>query len=220
MTNTSATGGYLLPAAAPAPLEGQALAAFLQGWVAGVSGITPTSLVRPRWQPEPPNIPQAHTCWAAVGVTRRAADEYPFVGHNGAAAGGLGADCMQRHETMDVLCSFYDTGVTGQADFYSAQFRDGAVISQNLATLREAGMALVRATTPVTVPSLFKQRWLYRVDLEVVIRRQIDRQYPVENLVAASGDVYTDGGLPPQPWAVQQAEDELHVRQRRRPGRR
>ena len=57
MTNTSATGGFLSPLSTPAPLEDQALADFFQQYVAGITGIA-GNLVRPRWQAEPPNIPQ------------------------------------------------------------------------------------------------------------------------------------------------------------------
>lgn len=175
--------------------------AFLQSWMSGISGL-PGAMVRPRWQTEPPNIPQAGECWAALGVRARPSDEYPYVGHLSMANGGIGADLLQRHETLDILTSFYDTGVTGQADFYAAQFRDGTAIQQNRDPLILAGMGLVRVGSLVTVPSLLKLRWLYRVDLEVTIRRQIDRVYPVENLVAAQGSVITEEGLPPVPFSV------------------
>ena len=45
------------------------------------------------------------------------------------------------------------------------------------------------------VPSLLKQRWLYRVDLPLTIRRQIIRTYAVENLLGLTGEVVTDSGL-------------------------
>jgi hypothetical protein len=65
-------------------LEGQKLQDFLQQWVAGVAGLDST-LVRPRWQRVPPNIPDFDTpCWAAVGLQRaRPIGVYAWVGHNG-----------------------------------------------------------------------------------------------------------------------------------------
>lgn len=67
MSNTSATGGYLLPEQSPAPLEGDALDDFFHDIVAGITGLD-TNLVRPRWQETPPPAPKRGTNWAAVGV--------------------------------------------------------------------------------------------------------------------------------------------------------
>src|ERR1039458_4174886 len=122
-------------------------------------------MVRPRWQPEPPDIPTAGEAWAALGVTSRPSDEYPYIKHDGAAEGGLGNDQMQRHETLTILTSFYDLGSTGLADYYAALFRDGMFIPQNREVLLLNGMGLVRTGELLTVPSLFKLRWMYQVDL-------------------------------------------------------
>lgn len=183
MPNTSATGGALSPAVSPAPLEGQTLNRFIQQWIVGITGLDGT-MVRPRWQAEPPNIPTAGTAWAAIGITSRPSDTYPYVRHDPT---GLGSDELQRHETLNLLASFYDLGTNGLADNYAALLRDGAAIPQNLEPLTVAGMALVETGDPVAVPSLLKTRWLYRVDLPVSLRRQINRIYPVENLLSSQG---------------------------------
>lgn len=201
MPNDSTTGGYLQSAAAPTPLEGKDLLIFLQTWMVGITGL-PGNMVRPRWQPESPDIPQAGNVWAALGVTSRPSDVYPFIGHDSLADGGIGRDKLERQEELVILTSFYDTGVTGLADFYAALFRDGTAIAQNREPLELAGMAFVRAGELTTLPSLIKQRWLYQVDLEIVVRRQIDRTYPVRNLVAAQGKVLNDLGAPAAPWVV------------------
>ena len=182
----------------PAPFEGLQLLQFLQQWIVGVSGLPPT-LVRPRWQAEPPNIPPAGDSWAAFGVVRRPSDEYPYSGWDPSTSTYL----LWRQETVEMLTSFYDTGSTGWADYHASILRDGAAIAQNREPLTLAGFGLVRCGDLVTVPSLLKLRWLYRVDLEVTLRRQITRQYPVETLVAARGDIYTDGGYPPQPFEAE-----------------
>lgn len=192
--NDSSTGGFLQPAANPAPLEGANLLDFIQAWFVGICGLA-GSMVRPRWQAEPPDIPQAGNCWMAFGITNRESDQYPYVEHE-----ANGSDALQRHERLDILTSFYDTGVTGLADQFASLLRDGTAIAQNREYLTDAGMGLVKAGNLLTVPSLLKQRWLYRVDLEIVIRRQIDRVYPVRSILSTSGDIYTDTGLPPQPF--------------------
>lgn len=72
----------------PAPLAGTSLANFLQQMVSGITGIDQT-LVRPRWQTEPPNRPAQATNWAAIGVERRRPEGFvaASVGHTVLAAG-------------------------------------------------------------------------------------------------------------------------------------
>lgn len=202
MPNTSATGGFLLPAANPAPLEGQALLRFFQVILVGITGL-PGNMVRPYWQEEPPDVPDAGVAWAAFKITRRPSDEYPFVGRLG-YLGEIGSDNLQRHEELDIFTTFYDTGSTGLdntgglADYYVALLRDGLAIPQNREPLFLTGMGLTKVGVLVTVPVIFKKRWQYRVDFEFSVRRQIDRTYPVQTIVSATGTINYDTGLPPQ----------------------
>lgn len=208
--NSSASGGYLVPAVSPTPLEDQALLRFFQGMIVGITSL-PGTMVRPYWQTEPVDVPDAGVAWAAFKITKRPSDEYPFVGRNPYGADD-GADHLQRHELLEILTSFYDTGVTGvgngggMADTNAALLRDGLAIAQNRTPLFNIGYGLVRIGDVITVPVIFKQRWQNRVDFEWAVRREIDRSYPVETLVAAQGDLYTDGGLPPEPFNVSNPE--------------
>jgi len=190
MTDSTAAG-FLIPAATPAPLEGQALLDFLQGVIVGITGLDGT-LVRPVWQSEPPNMPDAGTAWCAFRITTRPSDAYPYIKHN---ADGDGADALQRHEELHVLNSFYDLGSGGQADGLCAQFRDGLSIAQNREILTLNNMGFVKANEPTPVPVIVKTRWLYRVDLEWILRRQIDRIYPVRTILSAHSTLGTDDGM-------------------------
>lgn len=193
MSNDSTTGGPLAPdpSPAPAPLEGRALLTFIQAWVATLSGLD-GSLVRPRWQAEPPNIPDAGVAWAAVGVHDRRSDAFPVVLHHPDVDG---YDTLQRHQYLDVLCSFYDLGVDGLADLHADQLSDGAAIAQNREVLMLNGFALVEAPPQGrSVPSLIKARWLYRVDVPVSLRRVVLRNYPVRNVLSLDGTIYTSDG--------------------------
>lgn len=181
MPNDSSTGGPLSPAVAPAPLEGQGLNRFIQQWIVGITGLA-GNMVRPRWQPEPPDVPDAGDAWAAIGITARAADTFPAILHDPT---GDGADDLQRHETLAVLASFYDLGTNGLADLYASLLRDGLAIPQNSEPLASAGFGLVDVGDLTTVPSLLKSRWLYRVDLPFHLRRAIVRSYPVLNVESA-----------------------------------
>ena len=187
MTDSS-TGGFLSPAASPTPLQGDGLNTFVQPIIVGLTGLA-GALVRPAFQTEPPDAPDGGTAWAAFRYTSRKSDTYPYVGH--AAAG---SDTLRRHETIDILVSFYDLGSSGLADYYAALLRDGFSISQNLEVLRNAGMGFIGCGDLTAVPVILKQRWLYRVDLPFTIRREIVRVYPVLNLLTATATVTTDSG--------------------------
>ena len=183
MPNNSATGGTLLPAA-PAPLEGQSLDRFLQQVVAAVTGLDGT-LVRPRWQKEPPNMPRVGIDWAAVGVMRREADTYASVMHSEHTPG---ADTVFRQEKLHVLVSFYGDTAADNA----GRLREGLSVAQNREILDTVDMAYIGADETVTAPSLVNERWQYRVDLPMVFVRAIRRTYPVLNLLSASGSIVTD----------------------------
>lgn len=191
MSNDSSTGGPLLPIpSGPAPLEGQALNRFLQQWVAALTGL-PGNVVLPRWQADPANIPDAGTSWAAIGVTQRVADNFPHIHHDPT---GEGTDILIRHESLTLGCSFFDLGTNGQADYYAALLRDGSAIAQNREIFDLNGFALVNVGETVAVPVLTKQRWMYRVDMNVFLRRAIERSYPVLNLQRVQGTIVNDDG--------------------------
>ena len=182
MTNTSATGGYLIPDGAIAPpLEDDALDNFLHDFFQGVAGFSDGSLVRPRWLPETPDLPDSSVDWFAFGVTKRPGDPFPAVMHDGTKNAGAGADILTRNELLDILLSFYGPNCQG----YGSLVRDGLMIGQNLETLFLAGMAMVEAKDLTKNPEIVKNKWLSRVDLPVVIRREVRREYPVLNLLSA-----------------------------------
>lgn len=195
MPNDSTTGGYLLPTSdSRAPLEGAALLTFIQNWIVGISGL-PGNMVRPRWQTEPPNIPAEGNAWAAIGITERNPDLYPPMVHvceN--ATNGVGHDEQQQHEFIDILCSFYDRGVTGLADSYAAQTRAGMAVPQNREPLFKAGWGFTDAGPPRPAPSLLKLTWTYRVDLRVVLRRANVRVYPIRNVLTLNGTLQPSAG--------------------------
>jgi hypothetical protein len=203
LANDSSTGGYLVPSgSSPTPLEGQALLRFIQQIIVGITALD-GEVVRPYWQTEPPNVPTEGEVWAAFKVSKRPSDEYPYVGR---VTPDDQNDHLQRHELLEINTSFYDTGSTGLndtgglADTYASLLRDGLAIAQNREPLYNAGMGLVRIGDIVAVPVIFKLRWQNRMDFDWAIRREIDRSYPVLTITSVTGEVNTDGGLPPQPF--------------------
>lgn len=181
MSNTSATGGYLQPAASPAPLEGQTLDGFLQQVVALVVGMDGT-LVRPRWQPEPANMPTGD--WAALGVTRHVPDTYAYTDWDDATQ----TYAFQRHENIEVLVSFYGPNAGSNIDL----LRDNLQVGQNREVLLDNGMGLVDTGDVITAPEIIKQQWVMRKDMLITIRRIIQRSYPILTILSSQITLVTD----------------------------
>lgn len=177
MSSTSASGGLLEPLIAPAPLQDNDLVDFFQEWVSGITGIKGAN-VRPRWQPEPPNLPDAKVDWVAIGIKRRVSDTYANEVHYPV---GDGYNETRRHQILHLLASFYGPN----ADKFAGIFDDGIQVAQNREILTLNGMGLVETGELIAVPEMVKDKWQYRVDLPFSIRRQIVRRYKVENLASA-----------------------------------
>lgn len=186
MSNTSATGGYLIPEVLPAPLEDAALDDFLQTVLVGVTGLDPT-LVRPRWQEIVPDLPDRSVDWCGFGVISRKSDTFAYIGHDGLLSQAEGADLLQRHEELNLRASFYGPN----CQYYGTLLRDGLEIPQNREQLFLAGMGLVSVGDVERAPELVKNIWLSRADLPIVIRRQVLREYPVLNLLSMQGTLAT-----------------------------
>lgn len=191
MTNTSATGGPLVPEAAPQPqpLEGAALLDIIQETLVGLTGLG-SDFVRPRFQAEPPDYPNTGTAWLSFGIISRSSDTFPVLQHQGRVdpddPAFLGQDNFQRQEDIIVLCSFYDTGSSGQAYGLACQLKDGLSVPQNTEALTaDAQIKLAYCGDLLALPSLAKTLWVFRVDLEIRFRRQLNRTYPILNLDSA-----------------------------------
>jgi hypothetical protein len=181
--NTSATGGFIVDRP-PLPITGEQVTRALQKTVMALTGL-PGPLVRPRWQPMPPSQPQADVTWASVGVTQVETDDYPSIVHDGAGtfpgATAPGIDRMVRHSTLTALVTFY--GPT--AETLAASFRDGLYMPQNWEPLAPFGLKLREVRDLARAPEFVAQQWIDRFDVQVMLRQQTDRVYPIYNLDGA-----------------------------------
>lgn len=208
--NTSATGGYLAPSTTPPPSDTD-FARQLSNLIAGVTGIA-GSLVRPRWQPEPPPIPKITENWVAIGVTAvDPADRgTASITHVGRAYDDLGVevpydgrDDLTEHEMITILASVYGPASGG----YASLLRAGLMIDQNWELAHSRGMVLMEVGTIRHVPEMIDGRWYDRRDVEIKIRRQVDRSYPVLNILSAQGELRADRlpstAEPTQDWTTE-----------------
>lgn len=189
--NTSATGGYLSPSDVTPPLEGDALIDFFGDLIAGITGMNRDTAILPAWQPDMPNLPAVGSTWAAIRITDRQGDAYASELHNpgdGTPDGFQGSDTVMRQEVMSLECSFYGPG----ADAAAALFRDGLSVAQNREALQLASFGVLSVGQIQAIPSLIKEKWLYRAVLTATFRRTVQRTYPVLDLKSAGGTVNSE----------------------------
>lgn len=177
----STQAGYLEPTTLTAE-AGDPFDNFMQEVVSGITGIDPT-LVRPRWQPQPPVTPAVGVNWCAIGVTSVIADWNPWVWHVDDPNGGY--DVLRRHERVSLLASFYGP----QSEMYAGWLRDGLFIDQNLAVFRANAVGLIEVDDIVRTAELFREQFRQRSDLNVILKREVRRNYQVKSLLRAMGTI-------------------------------
>lgn len=179
MATNSSSAGYLAPTSTP-PLSGDTLNDVFQSVLVGITGIA-GDLIRPRWQPEPPNQPDFNTNWIAFGITLTKGDVFPYIGHDGINH----VDVVERDQILTVLHSFYGPSSQLIAETYNV----GIQVEQNRDALTAAGIKLVECQEVTTLPALLKEKWVNRFDCRTVFRRRVKWSYPVLDVVANTDSV-------------------------------
>jgi hypothetical protein len=179
--------GYVAPTAANSEFNDIVLKQFLNTLVVGVTGLK-GMLVRPRWQPEPPNEPDFETDWAAIGVTRRTRDVFAF--ETGIVVDDVAFSRVIRNQILETLASFYGPNCEQNGELFAM----GLSESQNREGMFLNGFGLVEVGETLTVPALIKERWLYGVDVPFRMRRQQIYDYPSADLESANGTITLSDG--------------------------
>jgi hypothetical protein len=177
--STSATGGYLVQTETPLPGD-LTFEQYIQQVFVGMLGVDGTQ-VRPKWQKNAAKFdPTPEDNTLMFGVTEVLPDANSFQKFD-----SEGNTVMQRHEEISILCSFY-----GELSKQRAiQLRDAFEISQNRDALREANMGLKSISPTTNVSELKGQVWFKRVDMTIVLKRQVDKTFSVLALVGVQGTI-------------------------------
>lgn len=186
MANDSSTGGLLVPSAVSF-IEDAAWDAFVQAYIVGVTQL-PGSMVRPMAQPEPPAAPPAGTNWCGFICKRAEGDAYGTTVHDPEGNDGQGSDTYMEHETVEIECQFYGNNARSLAKALRTSLR----IPQNNEYWRQQEAGYYWCGELVAVPSLVKERYLYRTDLTFAVRRKLTETVPVLNVTSFSGTVTMD----------------------------
>lgn len=180
-TPNSATGGYIVPVA-PAPLDDAALEDLFHDVIQGLLGFTDGKLIRPRFQPNPPNMPGFDEDWVSFSITPERRDFSPYLRHTPEDNDGAGSTTSEQDQRFTMLLSFYGPN----AGMYQGLFEDGIKIEQNREALDAAGIAWQGNGDSFRLPALMKERWVNRLDQRAYFSRRIIRTYPVLSLASAS----------------------------------
>jgi hypothetical protein len=164
---------------------------FLQPIIVGITGLA-ANMVRPRWQPEPPNLPDYATDWCAIGTTRRTVNGFSYIYHVGAVGSTPGYDNNFRVQDLALLASFYGPN----SDNYSDILVQGFDIAQNRETMYLAGFGYVGCESPVPLADLLNEKWTRRIDVAFTVRRGQTFTYPVLDLKGAQVTISSDNGQP------------------------
>jgi len=167
---------FIRPEAVPTPLEDNALIDAMQATVVGCTGL-PGELVRPRDQPEPPNLPDFSLNWASLGLSVTDSDVFAYIRQIDDENIELEHD-----QEITLLAIFYGT----QAQSYVGLLRDGLQIEQNRFPLGALGVKLVSTGRERHIPALLKEIWQQRYDLPVVWRRRVRRVYKSASVIGAN----------------------------------
>lgn len=185
MANDSTTGGYIQPSTGNA-LDDQALDRVFHDLIMNLTALDPT-LVFPRWQEIPPNMPSNGTSWIAQGITERRDDVVVWQGNDPST--GIFTIC--RNQEIDNLISFYGPN----ASTTEALFRDNISVGQNRDVINALGINLVRVGGTRNMSTKINERWQKRIDVAVTFRRLIYRTYPVDTILSVPFTLETDTGL-------------------------
>jgi hypothetical protein len=186
MTNASTASGYITEVSSDS-LGDDELGDLFQQLIVGLTGLDPT-MVRPRWQPQPPTQPPVSTNWCAVGVINYDSTDYPEIIHNPA---GDGVSDFYRQERIDVLASFYGPNSNNIA----GAFRDGLYVGQNHDTLSASGVKLRAADAITNVPELVNSQYIPRSDIPCSFMRLVHRTYPIRTIGTVKGVIITENGI-------------------------
>jgi hypothetical protein len=191
MPNNSQTGGYLVPSSLNGNLDDKLFYEFMQPVVVGITAL-PGSMVRRRWQPESPNLPDYGTNWASIGLVNEDPDALPYTYHTPASGDVEGFDSVFQNQVMKMLCSFYGPSAGAYANLLVLGF----TVSQNREAMLLQGYSFLGNEKPIITAELINEKWTKRVDVPFEVRRGVTFSYPVYDLDGIQVEIVNDEGVP------------------------
>lgn len=128
-----------------------------------------------------PKQPDINVNWISFGIDVSVPDANAYTNYN--SDGSFGS---QRHETLEIGTDCYGP----DALYISGLIRDGFQIKTNLDALQVAKMGFVETGPARQIPDLVNERFVGRVNMSIILRREVLRVYPVPTIISANGVIY------------------------------
>lgn len=160
----------------------QLLEDVLNPTIAGITQLDGNTQIRPRYQEDPPAVPDRSVNWVAFGINRVTSDTAAAIKQSATSAEVI------RYQEIEVLLSWYGP----QAGNYAEVFRDGLQIGQNRDLLNQNDLGIISIEEARKAPELFKQKYLTRYDMTLMLRRRTARVYPILTLIGFGIELHTD----------------------------
>ena len=189
--------GFVLPSS-PDPINDDLLENFFHDVLGSILNLDPT-LVRPRWQTNPPNQPSNPTTWLSFGIERTPNQANDLVSYT--YTDGVLTNAW--YEEFKILCSFYGP----QMGMFATRLKAGLSIQQNrdaidfsfsevagppvVDTFTSTGITYVNCSEPRNVSILINDIWQKKIDMFVTFRRQIEYSYPIESITQVQATLNT-----------------------------
>ena len=184
MSQTSATGGFLVPSVAPN--FDDSLVDLVTPTVVGITGL-PEDYVRPRWVAKPRNELPRTVDWCAVGVVSASGPTNSSTVHD---SSGDGSSTVYKDRELTLAASFYGPNAVSNAELLEV----GLEVSQNRTSLYHAGLTYVAFDRVSRVPELDNNLYINRCDAVFRIRTRRGYTYQVNNLLNAKVTLTSDAG--------------------------
>lgn len=181
--NTSASGGFLTPVISTSP-AGAALLSLFHDTIQGITGIA-GSLVRPRWQANPPQQPAGTVDWAAFGVTVGTPLDTPVIQQVNDSSAEL-----KRQLYMELSVAIYGPNSLSNGQI----LLDGFAIRQNGDLLRANEIKLVGIGDLVAMPEITNVQWISHYETVIRFTQEVSRTYNIFTLTSASATLTADDG--------------------------
>lgn len=177
---TSAERGYLAPT--DTGLDDSTLEDFLHDLFEGLTAL-PGNLIRPRWQVEPPQLPEIGVNWMAFGITEQITENI---------ASEVFRDDLEmivaRGQELNIQISCYGPN----AENTISLIREGIQLEQNREILRLNNIGFIETTKVINTSLEINKRWSKRKDFTLRLRRIVQRTYPVHSIIEVPVSINTE----------------------------
>lgn len=179
---------FITPSDIDGELNDELLQDGLQSIVVGLTGMSGT-LVIPRFQQNPPDMPGLDVTWAAIGLTKKSRWTFAFEKHFPSTVGGQPSTSkVIREEDLWVLTSFFGPNGDAMSELFSMGFQ----IATNRQAMQQLGFAFIESMDSIPRPDMINEQNRVVYDVEFRVRRRQGYTYAVQEFTSVGVVIILD----------------------------